>query len=135
MHAYTDSGEGEQSGCTNQRSRLSPSISQVREALELGGPRNKEMGPHCLQPHPLAHAQSLALHFYRCEGPKHVSLTEDSNFPSCNSGQTCEFQGKHNMMGSFIHDGPTYVFYTFLVYITGQVVKASELKPTGTFTF
>ena len=61
MHAYR---EGEQPGCTNQRSRLSPSISQVREALELGGPRNKEMGPHCLQPHPPAHAYSLSLSIF-----------------------------------------------------------------------
>ena len=108
MHAYTDSREGEQSSCTNQRSRLSPSISQVREALELGGPRNKEMGPHCLQPHPLAHAQSLIPHFYRCERPKQVSTTQDSNFQSYFSWKTfemVEIPGKQHGMANFLPMG------------------------------
>ena len=114
MHAYTDSGEGEQSGCTNQRSRLSPSISQVREALELGGPRNKEMGPHCLQPHPLAHAQSLTLHFYRCERPKQVSLTQISNFQnsySCQTFEMVEFPGEQNRMVNSSQWAHLYVLY------------------------
>ena len=63
MHAYTD-GEGEQFGCTNQRSRLTPTISEVKEALSSGDQETRKWG-HTV----CGHTHSLHSLQYQCEGP------------------------------------------------------------------